>query len=54
MTKKEWLALEPYDRGLHVALGGTVVSETIKRSLFQQLSAHDQRAFVKDGGKLID
>jgi hypothetical protein len=54
MSKKDWLALEPFSRGQFKALGGKVVPETIKRSLFQQLAPRDQTEFCLNGGRVIN
>ena len=54
MTKKDWLALSPYERGRFQVRGGKIVAETMKRSLWQRLQARDRADFCRDGGQLTD
>lgn len=54
LTKAEWRALSPYDRGTFIARGGKIVPETMKRSLFQRLSPRDRSQFCSDGGVITD
>ena len=54
LTKKEFLALSPYERGQFQERGGKIVRETLARSLFEKLPAQDQAEFCRNGGTLID
>jgi hypothetical protein len=53
MTKKDFLALTPFEKGLFQARGGQVFAQTISRSVFEKLSNRDRLEFCRTG-KLTD
>lgn len=54
LTKAEWRALPAFDKGTFKAMGGKIVPETMKRSLFEKLSARDRAQACRDGIELTD
>jgi hypothetical protein len=54
LTRAEWRSLSPYDQGTFKAMGGKIVPETMKRAIFEKLSARDRGQVCRDGVVITD